>query len=41
MNEITSLFLALAAIFVPLGLVWAMVEWQCRNQPWRKQKKRQ
>ena len=39
MNELVAALLALAAIFVPLLLAWAMVEWECRNPPSAAQKK--
>ncbi|MBK8119609.1 MAG: hypothetical protein IPK39_10800 [Sulfuritalea sp.] len=41
LNEIVAALLALAAIFVPLLLAWAMVEWECRKHPCRFKKKGQ
>ena len=41
MNEMVAVLLAFAAIVVPLGLAWVMVEWRCRKDPCRVQKKRQ
>ena len=41
MSEIGAVLLAFVAIFAPLGLVWAMIEWHCRKDSCRTQKKGQ
>lgn len=32
MSEAVDMALALLMIFVPLGLVWGLIEWQYRNK---------